>query len=213
MNPFANLTDIVRKLLILNIIVYVMTTFLLSPVVGNLLAVYYPESPAFKPFQLLTYMFMHDSRNIGHIFFNMFALVSFGPPIETMFGARRFLIYYLACGFGALALQFGVDYYHLHYLVSSDEVREGIYATGTVGASGAIFGLLAAFGILFPNVQLMLLFPPIPLKAKYMVLIFGALELYLGFSGQQTGVAHWAHVGGAVTGALMLLYWRNGRLL
>ena len=203
-----NLTPVVRDLLIINVIVFIGTMIFpgedLKNTLVTLLAAFYPESPLFRPWQLLTHMFMHGS--IGHIFFNMYGLAILGPPIEYMFGARKFLFYYLFCGFGAVALQFGVQYYELHVLGN-----ESVLITPMLGASGAIFGLLAAYGMLFPENQLMIMFIPYPIRAKYFVLLYAGVELFLGLEGYQRGVAHFAHVGGALFGALLILYWRRTR--
>jgi membrane associated rhomboid family serine protease len=200
-----NVTDVVRNLLIINIVVFVVGTFILPPEVANTwLAVHYPTSEYFQPVQLVTYMFMHGS--LTHLFFNMFGLYMFGPPIEYTLGPKRFLFYYLVAGFGALALHFGVEYYQINFAGYSPEIGD----IPMVGASGAIFGLLAAYGMMYPNNVIQMLFPPIPMKAKYFVLLYAGLELYLGISGRQAGVAHFAHVGGALFGFLLIIYWRNG---
>lgn len=200
-----NVTDVVRNLLIINIVVFVVGTFILPPEVSNTwLAVHYPTSEYFQPVQLVTYMFMHGS--LTHLFFNMLGLYMFGPPIEYSWGPKRFLFYYLVAGFGALALHFGVEYYQINYGGYPSEIGD----IPMVGASGAIFGLLAAYGMMYPNNIVQMLFPPIPMKAKYFVLLYAGLELYLGISGRQAGVAHFAHIGGALFGFLLIIYWRNG---
>ncbi len=230
------MTDVVKHLLIINVIAY----FLTLPnhaIFGYDLAVHYPMSPLFKPYQLVTHMFMHGS--IMHLFFNMYGLVLLGPALESRLGSSRFLIYYLFSGFGALLLHFGVNYVQLNALAShlpaSDVVQvfeegAGIIQSGRnyvgrmgdlnemlnggmLGASGAIFGILAGFGALFPRVELRLLFPPITLTAKWFVLIYAGIELYLGFSGMQAGVAHFAHVGGALFGFLLIQYWRRTTIM
>ena len=157
--------------------------------------------------QLITHMFMHGS--LQHLFFNMFGLYMFGPPLEYVLGPKRFLTYYLGAGFGALALDFAVKYGMLHFGNVSDYDASAIINTPMVGASGALFGLLAGYAMFFPNNVLQLLFPPIPIKAKYFVLIYAAIELFLGISGRQANVAHFAHLGGALFGFLCILYWRK----
>ncbi len=205
-----NLTDVVRNLLIINIVVYIIGAFILPPDISNeWLAVYYPESDNFKPVQLITYMFMHDTRSLHHLFFNMLGLVIFGPAIEYSWGPKQFLFYYLVAGFGALALHFGVQWYQINFMNYSPMIGE----IPMVGASGAIFGILAAYGLMFPNNEIRLLFPPIPIKAKYLVLGYTGLELYAGISGSQTGVAHFAHLGGALFGFLLIMYWRKGGIV
>ncbi len=152
--------------------------------------------PEFHVWQLLSYGFLHGDLN--HIFFNMFGLWMFGRDIERMMGARRFLIYYLTCVIGAGIVQL---------LVAG--TQGGIYPT--IGASGGVFGILLAFAMAFPNRVIMLLFPPIPMKAKYFVLMYGLLELYLGLSGRAPGVANFAHLGGMFFGFLLIQYWRKAR--
>ena len=152
--------------------------------------------PEFHIWQLLSYGFLHG--NLNHIFFNMFGLWMFGRDIERMMGARRFLIYYLTCVIGAGIVQLIVA-----------GTQGGIYPT--IGASGGVFGILLAFAMAFPNRVIMLLFPPIPMKAKYFVLMYGLLELYLGLSGGAPGVANFAHLGGMFFGFVLIQYWRKAR--
>ncbi len=151
-------------------------------------------SPYFKPFQVITYMFMH--ADISHLFFNMFSLWMFGRTLEVVMGQKKFLTYYMVCGISAGLIQLLVSY-----------LSQGAYPT--VGASGSVFGLLLAFGVLFPNNVIMLLFPPIPIKAKWFVMIYGVIELFLGVSGRQIGVAHFAHLGGMLGGYILLMMWKN----
>ena len=151
--------------------------------------------PQFEVWQLVTYAFLHG--NLLHLFFNMFALWMFGTLIELDWGSRRFLTYYFACVIGAALAQ----------LTVASSGGGDIYPT--VGASGGVFGILLAFGLRFPNQYILLLIPPIPIKAKYFVVIFGAVELFLGITGTQAGVAHFAHLGGMAAGLIMILYWRG----
>jgi len=230
------MTDVVKHLLIINVIAY-FVTLPNHAVFGYDLAVHYPMSPLFKPYQLVTHMFMHGS--IMHLFFNMYGLVLLGPALESRLGSNRFLFYYLFSGFGALLLHFGVNYYQLNALAGSlnagdvakvfeegaDIIASGRNYVGPLGelndrlnggmlgASGAIFGILAGFGALFPRVELRLLFPPITLTAKWFVLIYAGIEVYLGLSGMQSGVAHFAHVGGALFGFLLIQYWRRRTIM
>ena len=153
-------------------------------------------TPLFQPWQLLTYGFLHSPTYLGHIFFNMFGLWMFGRDLERMMGPKRFLTYYLTCVIGAGIVQLIVA-----------GTQGGIYPT--LGASGGVFGILLAFGLAFPNRMVMLLFPPIPMRAKYFVLIFGLLELYLGVSGNAPGVANFAHLGGMLFGFLLIQYWKK----
>ncbi|KAB7770057.1 rhomboid family intramembrane serine protease [Xanthomonas maliensis] len=149
---------------------------------------------SFMPWQLLTYAFLHGSFN--HLFFNMLALFMFGAPLEQTWGPKRFLSYYLVCVAGAGVCQLLVAW-----------LTQG--GAPVLGASGGVFGLLLAYGMLFPNQRVMLLFPPIPMKARTFVIVFGAIELLLGATGWQPGVAHFAHLGGMLFGWLMIRYWRG----
>jgi membrane associated rhomboid family serine protease len=156
------------------------------------------ESPysgaGFAPWQLLTYAFLHGS--LLHLFFNMFALYMFGASIEQVFGSRRYLVYYLVCVLSAAITQLLVA-----------RMTGGFYPT--VGASGGVFGLLLAYGLYFPNNRIMLLFPPIPMPARVFVFVYALLELVMGVTGVESGVAHFAHLGGMVGGYIMLRYWRG----
>lgn len=196
---FPPLTDVVKSLIIINALM-----FIGAEVAGDeikyMLAVFYPTSEYFQPFQLITHMFMHGGGM--HIFFNMYMLFMFGVPLERRFGPKRFLIYYLLSGFGALLLYMLTLYIQMNYLEVPIDIDIPM-----LGASGAVFGLLAGFGFLYANQTIQLIIPPIPMKAKYFVLIIGALELYLGFSGKDTGIAHFAHIGGAITGFLIMAQW------
>jgi membrane associated rhomboid family serine protease len=203
------------------------------PGLNDALTGYYFASPNFRPWQIVTHMFMHSQYDFTHIFFNMYALYLFGTALENYWGTKRFVIYYMTCGIGAFFLHMGVGYLEIQKMMSvlSDKeiyqvmitgLEEGkaykvqmvdLYSainTGVVGASGAVFGVLLGFGMLFPNTELMLLFPPIPLKAKYFVMIYGAIEFFLAMR-QTTGdnVAHYAHLGGMLFGYLLLKYWQK----
>jgi membrane associated rhomboid family serine protease len=149
---------------------------------------------SFQPWQLVTYAFLHGG--LTHLLFNMFALYMFGSAMEQVVGARRYVNYYFVCVITAALAQL---------LVSS--LMGGMYPT--VGASGGVFGLLLAYAVFFPRNRVMLLFPPIPLPARVFVILYAVLELVLGVTGSQEGVAHFAHLGGLVGGALMLYYWRH----
>lgn len=194
------LPEVTKNLLIINVLMFIAQ--LTFPHLTQLLALHpVGYSDNFAPYQIVTYMFLHSPNMLMHIFFNMLALFMFGRDIEYALGAKRFLLFYLATGIGAGLLHLGVQHWEL------SQGNANSYAL-TLGASGSIFGLLAAFGMLYPNRIVMLMFPPIPMKAKYFVLLFGIMELSLGFSGTSTGVAHFAHVGGAIVGFLMILFWR-----
>ena len=154
--------------------------------------------PSFQPWQLVTYGFLHSKTQLGHIFFNMFGLWMFGRDLERMMGPQRFLTYYMTCVIGAGIVQ----------LIFA-ETQGAVYPT--LGASGGLFGILLAYGMAFPNRTVMLLFPPIPMPAKFFVIVYGLLELFLGFSGLAPGIAHFAHLGGMLFGFLLLRYWARRR--
>ena len=203
------LTPVVRTLLVLNGLV-----FLAELTYGRALIDWFALWPydlfssapleagaqPFWPWQVVTYAFLHGS--FLHIFLNMYALWLFGTRLEYVWGERRFTIYYFSCVIGAAATQL---------IVSEISLLQGGEAYPVLGASGGVFGLLLAFGLLFPETELLLLFPPIPIKAKWFVLGYGAIELFAGVTGTVEGVAHFAHLGGMLTGWLLLIYWRGGR--
>ncbi|MBX2817718.1 MAG: rhomboid family intramembrane serine protease [Saprospiraceae bacterium] len=201
-------TEVVKQLLILNVLFFVATTMIFPQYFGYL-AVYYPATDLFRPWQLVTHMFMH--ADFGHLFFNMFALFLFGSALESYWGGKRFLTFYLASGLGAVAIYLLVLHWEIGALPAAHQAALMARPTPMVGASGAVFGLLAGYGMMFPESKIMLLIPPIPIKAKYFVLIYGVLELIFGISGRNTGVAHFAHVGGAICGAALVYYWRKNR--
>ena len=154
--------------------------------------------PDFQLWQLVTYSFLHG--NLLHLFTNMFAMWMFGMQIEQLWGSRLFAFYYFACVIGAALVQL---------VVVSLSVDGGGPIYPTIGASGGVFGVLLAFGMMFPNQRILLLIPPIPIKAKWFVILYGAFELYAGITGTQSGVAHFAHLGGMLFGFVMIVYWRR----
>jgi len=189
---FSNLPPITKALAIANGIV-----FLVQLAIGQqLLAPFalWPIGAGFMPWQLLTYGFMHEGWL--HIFFNMLALVMFGAPLEYTWRSKRFLAYYVTCMVGAGLCQLAVGMW-----MGSD--------APVIGASGAVFGLLLAYGMLFPNQRVMLLIPPIPMRARTLVIVYGLVELVSGFTGFQPGIAHFAHLGGMLFGWLLIRYWRG----
>jgi membrane associated rhomboid family serine protease len=230
-------TPVVKNLIIINGLMFLGMLALKSAFQIELnqeLGLYYFKSPFFRPYQVITHMFMHGG--ISHIFFNMFALWMFGKVLEQVWGSRRFFIYYMVTGLGAAFLHsivlqiemspllnyvsetFKIDHFTpeiIDQLYNSSDAKAKALAVGmvipTVGASGAVFGLLLAFGVLFPNTQLMLLFPPIPIKAKFFVLGYGLLELYLGITQPGSNIAHFAHLGGMLFGFIMLRMWKQNR--
>lgn len=187
---FSVFPPAVKHLLIINVLVFIAMG---TPAIGPFLQRYgmlYPlGSGYFHVWQLVTYMFLHAS--LGHIFFNLFALWMFGQSLENFWGTRRFTVYYFLTGIGAALL---------HMLIGGG-------GAPTLGASGAVYGILLAFGMMFPERRIMLLFPPIPIKAKYFVAIFGVIELVSGISRANSGVAHFAHLGGMLVGFILIKYW------
>lgn len=257
----SSMPPVVKNLIIINVLFF-LATFVLENLNIDLVeyfGMHYPGSEKFMLHQVVTYMFMHGG--ITHIFFNMFALFMFGRVLESVWGPKRFLLYYFVTGVGAIVIQTLVNYFEISSIQNaitafqntpspdildkfvnknlpnaSVQVRDfilnwynnptsSIYAdeglnlmqrilelkmdTPTVGASGAVFGILLAFGMLFPNTQLMLLFPPIPIRAKYFVFGYGLIELYLGFSQSGSNIAHFAHLGGMLFGFFMIKYWKR----
>jgi membrane associated rhomboid family serine protease len=203
--PFSG---VVRHLIIINVLMFVGSFVLLGPLGdpdGIQLAAFMPGSTHFQPYQIATHMFMHGG--IGHLFFNMLALYFFGPQVEIVWGPKRFLTYYLICGVGAYACHMGVQYYELEQAGIDPHTWNG----SMLGASGAIFGVLTAFAYLFPNQIISLIFPPISLKAKYFVPLMAGLELVYGVKGSSTGIAHFAHLGGALAGFIVIMIWYKGR--
>lgn len=261
---FGSIPPVVKNLIIINVIM-LLASWVVENVfridLNSVLGLYYFGSEHFRPFQIITHMFMHGG--FMHLFFNMFALWMFGRILEQVWGSKRFLIYYFVTGLGAVALHTFVNYIHISNIESAAKamlntpspdtfsifVREhfqpyynelydkfisgwsanpnnqlyiqqaGEYTRQliqlqmdipTVGASGAVFGVLLAFGMLFPNTQLMLLFPPIPIKAKYFVIGYGVIELFMGVSSFQfDNVAHFAHLGGMLFGFILIKYWNR----
>jgi len=233
------LPGVVKNLLIINGLAF-LATFLLELQGANLVkmfGIHYFDSPDFRPYQIVTHMFMHGG--LTHIFFNMFALWMFGSMLENVWGPKRFLLYYLITGLGAAFLHLAVIHIQVMNLTAqmtaeqiSVVVEQGnvilmqgqnyrdaqmaslnlLYNTPTVGASGAVFGLLLAFGMIFPNTPLMLIFVPIPIKAKYFVIIYGLAELIMGLGNfQGDNIAHFAHLGGMLFGFILIKLWNKDR--
>jgi membrane associated rhomboid family serine protease len=197
----GRMLPVTKALLAANVAVFVLqylsgalliSTFALWPLGSD----QFPGAPAFRPWQLLTYGFLHAGP--AHLFFNMLALYMFGGDIERLLGPRRYLVYYFVCVVGAAVAQLAV-------LGGMDRPP-----VPTVGASGGVFGLLLAFGLAFPHRRVMLIFPPIPMPAWLFVTLYGLLELYLGITGSGQGVAHFAHLGGMVAGYGLLVHWMRG---
>lgn len=199
-----NVPKVTKNLIITNLLVFVATWINENFIIANF-ALFYPASPFFRIWQPLTHMFVHGG--FWHLFFNMYALFIFGSVVEQIIGEKKFLTLYFVCGLGAAALHIGV------------QALFGGSSIPCVGASGAIYGIIMAYAMLFPNAQLTLLFPPVTLSAKKMVLIFLGIEIVAGVfgSGQllnvSDGIAHFAHIGGMLFAFLLIFFWRkNGTL-
>jgi membrane associated rhomboid family serine protease len=197
------ITDTVKHLIIVNVLFFLGTQYY-GESAYKLLALFSFANTNFHWFQMITHMFMHGS--ITHIAFNMYALYSFGSALEHFWGSKRFLFFYLSCGLGAALINNLVNQYFFLDFESS-----------AVGASGAIYGLLVAFGFMFPEAGLAIIFIPIPVKAKYFIPGLIAIDLFLGLRGSSlfgaggTGIAHFAHIGGALTGFIIMWLWRNSK--
>lgn len=218
----SSIPVVTRNLIIINFLVWIADELLGSRLnMSNYLALHYFSSEHFMPHQIITYMFMHGS--LGHIFFNMFAVYMFGRTLEMVWGPKRFLVYYLLTGIGAAVAQelvYAIEYREIVFNSAIINVNIGEQIINkqdfynilppTLGASGAVFGILVAFGMLFPNVELMMLFFPVPIKAKWFVIGYGVMELFLGIADSAgDNVAHFAHLGGLITGFFIILYWRK----
>ena len=216
---FQLIPPVIKNLIIINGLIYLAEMTLGEAVrykIENLFALHTIQSPLFRPHQLVTYMFLHGS--LGHIFYNMFALWMFGAILENYWGPKRFLIFYTVCGIGAAVFHLAVLYREMAPYVepllqyASDEIKyhhNFELNQATVGASGAIFGCLAAFGYLFPN-SLIYLYFFVPIKVKWFVLGYAAIELFSGISNNAgDNVAHWAHLGGGLVGLLLVIYWNK----
>ena len=200
------MTPVVKNLLIINVLVFLAQQAM--PQITSQFVGHYPLGGGFEPWQVISHMFMHGG--VGHLFFNMFALVVFGSALERVWGSKRFLQFYLLCGIGAFLIFEATVGYSLYNLIGQVSIEHPIGLV--IGASGAVYGLLLGFGMLFPNTELMLLFPPIPIKAKYFVILYGLLELSMAMSNNQgDNVAHVAHLGGMVIGYILIKKWQNNR--
>jgi membrane associated rhomboid family serine protease len=222
MGSFQSMPPVVKNLLIVNgLVFFAQTVFENSAAfsIDNLFALHDIHSVYFRPHQLITHMFMHG--DFWHLFFNMFALWMFGAMLENVWGSKKFLIFYTACGLGAAFLHLGVLYNQMADVMAlfrqmpEEQQQELLYSerfkvnTATVGASGAVFGCLAAFGYLFPN-SLLYIYGLFPIKAKWFVIFYAAMELWLGVKNSAgDNVAHWAHLGGALVGFILVYVWNK----
>lgn len=218
---FQMIPPVIKNLIIINGLVWLAEMTLGSNSADwmfNTFALHDLHSPLFKPFQLVTYMFLHDNHGIEHILFNMFALWMFGAVLENYWGGKRFLTFYMVSGIGAAVCHLLVLYHEMGPVVeqisymADSELRDRYIAAlnePTLGASGAIFGCLAAFGYLFPN-QYIYLYFFVPIKVKWAVLGYAAIELFSGIRASAgDNVAHWAHLGGGLVGLLLVIYWNK----
>lgn len=187
------LTPVVRNLIIINTAIYLLQVILPGLHVTEYLSLWNIRTEFFKPYQLFTYMFVHSPEGFTHIFFNMLTLVFIGPILENFMGQKRFLIFYVVCGIGAGVFNVLID---LFFGAGSFGIM--------LGASGAIYGVLMGFGMVFPNMEIMLLIPPIPIKAKYLVFLLGGMTFLLDRSGS---VAHFAHLGGVIVAFILIRIW------
>ncbi len=226
-----NLTPAVKQILIACVVLFIGTLLLQQKEISliNILGLHYPTNPLFKPWQLLTHMFMHGG--ITHILFNMFGLITFGSVLESVYGTKKFVKLYFFSGLGALLIHFLAEAFSIHSItgewwINAERINQLIaantitqaqfdsvvqnYKSLMVGASGCLYGLSAAFALLFPNTEMMIMFIPYPIKAKYLIPGFILLDLFLGVSKfDWDPVAHFAHIGGALFGFLLALYWRK----
>ena len=213
-----DIPTVTKNILIINLIIFV-ATLINENFIVRVFALFYPTSPYFHWWQPITHMFVHGG--FLHIFFNMYALFIFGSVVEQIIGSKKFLTFYLICGLGAAALHLGVEYFQAQaYMAQIAENSQSAIAaysrlkmTPTVGASGAIYGILIGYAMLFPQARLTLIFPPITLTAKWWVIIFVGIELITGITGTADGVAHFAHLGGMLVGWLMIILWKKRGIL
>lgn len=238
---FANIPDVTKNIVIINVLFFLATIVAQGRGYNlhGLLGMHYPGSNYFEPYQIITHFFMHS--DLMHILFNMIGLIVFGSHLERTWGKQRFFIFYFVTAMGAAMLHFLVQGIEIHSLTGewfpeifintpkeayssvinfetsfayeeNWRMAASMYATPTLGASGAVYGLLMAFALLFPNTQFMLLFPPIPIKAKWLAIILGGMALYQGYQGNpDDSVAHFAHLGGMLFGFILILIWRKDR--
>lgn len=222
----SSIPPVTKNLIIINALIWLVEA--IAPAFGTNgiirhLGLHYVGASYFNPAQIITYMFVHDQNTFFHVFFNMLTLFFFGPMLERIWGAKKFLFYYMVCGVGAALIQEVVWAFEWQHIIEDTQhINPGATAKDiaafmepyknrlvTVGASGAIFGLLLGFAFIFPNIPMYLFFVPIPIKAKYMVIGYAVLEFFCGVSGTMSTVAHFAHLGGMLFGLGLLLYWKH----
>ncbi len=225
---FSNIPPVTKNLIIINFIIWLFMMVAGSKIdLVALGGLHYFKASDFNPVQLLTYMFMHSTTDFAHILFNMFTLFMFGITLERVLGSARYLFYYLSCGIGAALVQelvWALTWEDMFVKMLANANANGVgfdtmrlaiqqamflnYLV-TVGASGAIYGVLLAFGMIFPNMPLYIMFIPVPIKAKWMVIGYGVIELLIGLSNASDGMAHFAHLGGMIFGFLMIYIWKK----
>lgn len=226
-----SIPEITKNLIIINLLMF-LATIALGDWFYSTFRVYYVENDNFQPFQLITAFFMHSNQGISHLFFNMFSLFMFGSEVERTLGPKRFLFLYLSAGFGANLLNLGVDYAQVQQLISvlsPEQIMAAkeftsidknlitadlktfaqIWHGSALGASGATYGILFTFAVLYPNRVLYLLIPPMPVKAKYLVIGLALMEFYFHMSAAQTGIGHFVHLSGALIAVGIVLIWRK----
>jgi membrane associated rhomboid family serine protease len=234
-NPYLHIPAVTKNLIIINALFWLAAVIMTKLDLTDMLGLHYPASRGFRLYQIVTYMFMHGS--FAHLFFNMFAVYMFGRILESTWGSRRFLTYYMITGIGAGLINilvayirikaaepdlspdiiaeiyrnsYGIIKQHMNYMDPLSGQLNILINTTTVGASGAVFGILLAFGMLFPQMPLYIIPFPFPIKAKYLVIGYGAIELFAGFANFSfDNVAHFAHLGGMLFGIILVLYWRK----
>ncbi len=233
---FANIPPVTKNLIIINFIVWLAMLIVpdkLGIDIESTAGLHYWSATEFYPWQLLSYMFLHSTSTFAHLFFNMFTLWMFGRTLEWVMGSSRFLFFYVTCGIGAgliqefvWALTWQSEFFTFvsantgaEISMVHDAFNQGLLdqwldlflnnAFLTIGASGAIYGILLAFGMLFPNRPLYIFFVPVPIKAKWVVVGYGVIEILLGLSSARDGVAHFAHLGGMIFGLLLIYYWKK----
>lgn len=231
----GRLTESIKHLIIINVILFLAPQFFKGIDLQNLLALHFPENPSFGFWQYLSHMFMHGS--FSHILFNMYGLWAFGTPLEQIWGRNKFLFFYFSAGIGAGIIYSLVNYYQfeaafeqliqmgatkseimelmnpaVRYQDENLETVNRLYNTSAVGASGAVYGILVAFGLSFPNAKLALIFLPIPIAAKYFIPLIILGDLFFGVTSYSIGnIAHFAHVGGALIGFIIAWYWKQNQ--
>lgn len=207
---FSSIPPVTKNIILINVMVWIMTALNRQFMIEHF-ALFYPSSPFFKLWQIFTHMFMHGG--FWHLFFNMYTLWMFGSVLERVWGTRKFLLFYFVTGLGAAALHTGVEWIEVQVYMSritgGNAAEVAQFLPPTVGASGAIYGLLLGYAMLFPDSVMTLVFPPISLKAKWFVIIFAVIELFTGVFSIGGGIAHFAHLGGMLFGLILILYWKK----